>query len=67
MEGLSVLEMIQKGWLATYPLIIFSIVTVSIVFERLWSLRNMVTETLQGIPSTAHILGGAIARTARAI
>ena len=47
MEGLSVLEMIQKGWLATYPLIIFSVVTVSIVFERLWSLRNMVSETLQ--------------------
>jgi len=46
-EGLSVLEMIQKGWLATYPLIIFSVVTVSIVFERLWSLRNMVSETLQ--------------------
>ena len=47
MEGLSVLEMIQKGWLATYPLIIFSVVTVSIVFERMWALRNVVTETLQ--------------------
>lgn len=47
MEGLSVLEMIHRGALATYPLIVFSIVTVSIVFERLWSLRNLVSETLR--------------------
>ena len=47
MEGLSVLEMIRNGALATYPLIAFSIVTVSIVFERLWSLRNLVSETLR--------------------
>lgn len=46
MEGLSVLEMIHQGALATYPLIVFSIVTVSIVFERLWSLRNLVRESL---------------------
>jgi len=45
-EGLSVLEMIHQGALATYPLIVFSIVTVSIVFERLWSLRNLVRESL---------------------
>jgi len=45
-EGLSVLEMIHSGWIATYPLIIFSVVTVSIIFERLWSLRNLVTDTL---------------------
>ena len=47
MEGLSVLSMIQRGALATYPLIFFSIVTVSIVFERLWSLRNVVSQSLQ--------------------
>ena len=46
MEGLSVLDMIKQGWLATYPLIIFSIVTVSIIFERLWSLRNHVSQSL---------------------
>jgi biopolymer transport protein ExbB len=45
-EGLSVLDMIKQGWLATYPLIIFSIVTVSIIFERLWSLRNHVSQSL---------------------
>lgn len=47
MEGLSVLDMIQQGWISTYPLIIFSIVTVSIICERAWSLRNLVSQTLQ--------------------
>jgi biopolymer transport protein ExbB len=46
-EGLSVLDMIQQGWISTYPLIIFSVVTVSIICERAWSLRNVVAETLQ--------------------
>ena len=47
MEGLSVLDMIQSGWISTYPLIIFSIVTVSIICERAWSLRNVTSQTLQ--------------------
>jgi biopolymer transport protein ExbB len=38
--------MIQMGWVATYPLIVFSIVVVTIIFERLWSLRNVVADTL---------------------
>jgi biopolymer transport protein ExbB len=45
-EGLSVLDMIHQGALATYPLIAFSMVTVSIVLERLWSLRNLVSNSL---------------------
>ena len=47
MEGLSILDMIQRGALATYPLIVFSVITVSIVFERLWSLRNLVSSSLK--------------------
>ena len=47
MESLSILSMIQAGALATYPLIAFSVLTVSIVFERLWSLRNLVSGTLR--------------------
>jgi biopolymer transport protein ExbB/TolQ len=39
--------MIHAGAVATYPLIAFSVVTVSIVFERLWSLRNLVSESLR--------------------
>ena len=32
MEGLSVLDMIHQGWIATYPLIAFSVATVGIIF-----------------------------------
>ncbi|GIW40700.1 MAG: TolQ transporter [Candidatus Binatia bacterium] len=47
METLSVLDMIQQGWLATYPLIACSVATVTIVLERFWSLRNLVSETMR--------------------
>ena len=46
MEGLSVLDMIQQGWISTYPLILFSMVTFSIILERAWSLRNLVSGSL---------------------
>ena len=52
MEGLSVLDMIQTGWVATYPLILFSMVTLSIILERVWSLRGMVSQSL----SLAHAI-----------
>ncbi|MFQ5667296.1 MAG: MotA/TolQ/ExbB proton channel family protein [Candidatus Binatia bacterium] len=58
MEGLSVLDMIQTGWLATYPLILFSMVTLSIILERAWSLRNMVSRSL----SLAHEICGPLER-----
>jgi len=41
------LDMVQRGWLATYPLILFSMVTLSVIFERLWSLRNLVPGTMR--------------------
>ena len=47
MENMSVLDMIQQGWIATYPLIIFSVATVTIIFERLYSLRSLVPKTLR--------------------
>jgi len=46
MEGLTVLDMIRQGWLATYPLILFSVVTVGVIFERAWSLRKVIPDTL---------------------
>jgi biopolymer transport protein ExbB len=39
------LSMIQQGWLATYPLIFMSIVSLTVIAERLWSFRNMVGQT----------------------
>lgn len=56
MDGLSVLHMINQGWLATYPLIGFSILTVSIIFERLWALRSVVTDALKLAGGLAPIL-----------
>lgn len=47
MEGLSVLDMIQQGWIATYPLLAFSVATVTIILERAWSLRGIIPQTLQ--------------------
>jgi biopolymer transport protein ExbB len=39
------LQMIQQGWLATYPLIAMSIVSLTVIVERLWSLRGVVGQT----------------------
>jgi biopolymer transport protein ExbB len=38
--------MIQQGWIATYPLLAFSVATVTIILERAWSLRGIVPQTL---------------------
>lgn len=46
-QGLNLLEIIHKGAIATYPLIIMSVVSVAVVLERLWSLRNIGTLTLR--------------------
>ena len=47
MEGLSVLDMIHQGALVTYPLIVMSVVTITIICERLWALRGLISGTLQ--------------------
>jgi biopolymer transport protein ExbB len=46
-HGLNFIEIIHKGALATYPLILLSIVSVTVIFERLWSLRNIKSTTLR--------------------
>jgi biopolymer transport protein ExbB len=46
-QGLDLIDIIHKGAIATYPLIILSIVSVAVVFERLWSLRNIGSATLR--------------------
>jgi biopolymer transport protein ExbB len=46
-EGFSVLDMIHQGALVTYPLIIMSIVTLTIIGERIWALRGLIAGTLQ--------------------
>jgi biopolymer transport protein ExbB len=46
-QGLDFIAIINQGKLATYPLIILSIISVTVIFERLWALRNMSSITLK--------------------
>jgi Biopolymer transport proteins len=46
-QGLNIIQIIQQGAIATYPLIIMSVISLTVVFERLWSLRNIVSATLR--------------------
>ncbi len=39
--NINLLDLIQQGWYATYPLIFFSFIMISIVIERMWSLRGL--------------------------
>ncbi|MGH7827267.1 MAG: MotA/TolQ/ExbB proton channel family protein [Candidatus Binatia bacterium] len=46
-EHLDLIQIIHRGALATYPLIIMSIVSVAVVLERLWFLRNIGSTTVR--------------------
>ena len=46
-QGLDLIEIIHRGAIATYPLILLSIISVTVVLERLWSLRNVGAITLR--------------------
>ncbi len=46
-QGINLLQIIHKGAIATYPLILMSVVSVAVVLERLWSLRNIGSATLR--------------------
>ena len=46
-QGMDLIQIIHKGALATYPLIFMSVVSVAVVLERLWSLRNIGSVTLK--------------------
>ena len=46
-QGLDLIDIIHKGAIATYPLLLMSIISVADVFERLWSLRSIASVTLR--------------------
>ena len=46
-QGLDIIQIIHKGAIATYPLIIMSVVSVAVVLERVWFLRNIGSVTLR--------------------
>ncbi len=46
-QGLDLIDIIHKGAIATYPLILLSVISVTVVLERLWSLKNLSSITLR--------------------
>jgi biopolymer transport protein ExbB len=46
-QGLDLIDIVHKGAIATYPLILMSIISVTVVLERLWSLKNISSMTLR--------------------
>jgi biopolymer transport protein ExbB len=46
-QGLDLIDIIHKGAIATYPLILMSIISVTVIFERLWSLKSIGSITLR--------------------
>jgi biopolymer transport protein ExbB len=50
-QGLNLIQIIHQGAIATYPLILMSIISVTVIFERLWALRNIGSGTLRIVDS----------------
>lgn len=46
-QGLDLIDIIHKGAIATYPLILMSVISVTVIFERLWSLKSISSVTLR--------------------
>ena len=46
-HGLDLIQIIHQGAIATYPLIVMSVISLTIIFERLWSLKNIGSLTLR--------------------
>ena len=58
MDGyeLDLWKLIHQGALATYPLILLSIVGVAVILERLWIMRNVMRRTIQLAVAVGHPL-----------
>ncbi len=46
-QGLNLIQIIHQGAIATYPLLVMSVISLTVIFERLWSLRNIGSATLR--------------------
>src|SRR6266404_3329452 len=40
-QQLGIISMIQQGYYATYPLLLISVASLAIIFERIWALRGI--------------------------
>jgi biopolymer transport protein ExbB len=45
--GLNLIQIIHQGAIATYPLILMSVISLTVIFERLWALRNISSATVR--------------------
>jgi biopolymer transport protein ExbB len=45
MESLNLIDLIRQGWIATYPLILFSVVMVAILGERIFAFSGIASST----------------------
>src|SRR5262245_57902239 len=41
LDVVTLLDLVQQGWYATYPLLLCSVVALAIAGERLWALRGL--------------------------
>jgi biopolymer transport protein ExbB len=66
--NINLVDLIQQGWYATYPLIFFSVIMISVVIERLWSLRGLAT-AIQNFTEEVcdHLKGGDLAAASELI
>jgi biopolymer transport protein ExbB/TolQ len=46
-QGLNLIEILQRGAIATYPLIALSVISIAVILERLWFLRNIGSGTVR--------------------
>jgi biopolymer transport protein ExbB len=56
-QGLDLVEIIHKGAIATDPLIAFSVVSLAVVFERLWALKNVGSFSVRLMESILEPIG----------
>jgi biopolymer transport protein ExbB len=66
--NINLVDLIQQGWYATYPLIFFSVIMICVVIERLWSLRGLAT-AIQNFTEEVcdHLKGGDLAAASELI
>lgn len=57
--NINLLDLIRQGWYATYPLIFFSVIVMSVVIERLWILAGMASHIQSFTDEVCeHLKGG---------
>ncbi len=43
-QNFGIFAMIQQGYYATYPLLLISVASMAVIFERVWALAGVATQ-----------------------